>query len=313
MAQRVQDSCHDIKSSLDGTPLRYRVLGSGKKVFWLANGVGTDFFMWFPVLQAMLAQDPNLFNKCTLVISNYRGLFAELEQADPVKISIEHCITDILDVLTAMQISALDGLIGWSTGAQIGYNLSILHPHRVRRLFLLCPSAGHTLHYSLQPCIPWPRPLRLAMSSAMTSIIAQLKVALYTEVFDVLKAFVFSPAFPAACECLALFGGFPPIQPVYFGEYTRDLFQTRHHIRTLLDLILAVDAEPLTGRVTAELAAGSVIVSGQTDFITGAYLSDYIEEKMPGCRRVRFSMGSHFVLIEWPELLGKEIAMFVNA
>lgn len=44
----IPNTFHEVTSSLDQILLRYRRLGHGKKVLWLANGVGTDLFMSVP-------------------------------------------------------------------------------------------------------------------------------------------------------------------------------------------------------------------------------------------------------------------------
>ena len=61
-----------ISNSTDNVKLCFRLLGTGKKKILLANGVGTGLFMWLPSLQAMLVNDPEIFNKCTLSVSSYR-------------------------------------------------------------------------------------------------------------------------------------------------------------------------------------------------------------------------------------------------
>jgi hypothetical protein len=57
------------------TALRYRRLGKGSNYLLLANGVGTDFFMWLPWLRCMVSLDPRFFDKNTLIVQSYRGLF----------------------------------------------------------------------------------------------------------------------------------------------------------------------------------------------------------------------------------------------
>lgn len=311
----IQSAKKVINSSKDGVQIHYRLLGKGKRLIYLANGVGTDLFMWFPCLKSMYELDTSIFDKCTFVVSNYRGLFAksDTEHFQHVEITINNCIGDILDIMRDMGIECFDGLIGWSTGAQVGYNLSIQHPNQVNSLFLLGPSAGNTLQYILQPYKPLPVTIRPYVARAMIGLIDFLKSILHTKVYDYLKLFNDSYSFHLCLIALAFFGGFPPIQPVYFHEYMRDQFQSRYQIRALFDLILSLNAPPLSsGAISPAVAAKSVLISGYPDFLTGSYLSDEIASGLPGCRQVRFTMGSHFVLLEWPHIIGKELALFLN-
>ena len=48
----------------------------------------------------------------------------------------------------------------------------------------------------------------------------------------------------------------------------------------------------------------TVIVSGLPDFLTGVYHSTELA-RLAGVKNNCFSMGSHFVLIEWPSLVAK--------
>jgi len=57
------------------TTLRYRRVGKGSNYILLANGVGTDFFMWLPWLRCTIKIDPCFFDKNTLIVQSYRGLF----------------------------------------------------------------------------------------------------------------------------------------------------------------------------------------------------------------------------------------------
>ena len=131
-----------------------------------------------------------------------------------------------------------------------------------------------------------------------------------------LQAVTYSSFFRIVLECLAFFGGFPPEQPTFFHEYMRDVFRYRAHTRGLLNLILSLDAaEPvlLSGSTPPTVPPPkTMIVDCYFDFITGVYLGERLAKKMPHSRRVTFSMGSHFLLLEWPDLLAKEIVSFIS-
>lgn len=96
--------------------LTYRVLGKGKRVFLLSNGVGTGLFMWCLVFIYILEYfDPELFSeKITLILPSHRGLYnkrhEELDDDNKKKnkhnidhqhleVKLDLCASDIFDVL----------------------------------------------------------------------------------------------------------------------------------------------------------------------------------------------------------------------
>jgi pimeloyl-ACP methyl ester carboxylesterase len=108
---------------------------------------------------------------------------------------------------------------------------------------------------------------------------------------------------------MAFLGGFPPDQPVYFYEYMKDVFATRSQTRALFDLILSLDEE--LPEASLHLPHYTVLVSGAPDFMTGVYHSKKLAKSMKNNKHVNFTMGSHFLLLEWPEIVAKEILLFI--
>lgn len=314
--QGIPVSYHKVRSSLTThLDLQYQRIGHGKKVFLLANGVGTDFFMWYGVLYHLLRLHEKLFSEeITLLVPTYRGLFVptdELFATKEIPITIEHCMQDIRDILQDAKLpKGVEGMIGWSTGAQIALNFALASPHLVQSLFLLNPSTGETLHTALQPFFPLPKVFGRVISKVMVGSITYLKTLIPTNVWDFLRKVTFSYGFHYLfLTPLAFWNGFPPDQPVYFHEYMKDAFHNRTHTRGLLDLILSLDeASP---KEVMTVSQPSVIVSGTPDFLTGVYYSNALSRSLPNNRHVNFRMGSHFILLEWPDLLAAELLDFL--
>jgi pimeloyl-ACP methyl ester carboxylesterase len=76
-------------------------------------------------------------------------------------------------------------------------------------------------------------------------------------------------------------------------------------------LIVALDAPCPPGALT--LPHRATIISGLPDIMTGVYHSTRLAKGMPNSKHVMFTMGSHFVLIEWPDLVAKEILELINS
>lgn len=139
----------------------------------------------------------------------------------------------------------------------------------------------------------------------MHRLINFLKPLVYTRVWDILKTIALSVFFRIFLEILAFFGGFPPEQPVYFHEYMKDAFGSRAHTYGLLNLILALDEElqPLF----ENLDNRTLICSGYPDFLTGVYIGYELSKHLKNSKHVVFRMGSHFLILEWPGIVAKEI------
>lgn len=158
--------------------------------------------------------------------------------------------------------------------------------------------------------MPLPAFCGKIISRTIVSIINFLQPLVLTNVWLHLKSVSYSILFRFILEALAFFGGFPPEQPAYFHEYMRDVFAYRSQTIGLLNLILSLDAAPMKG--AESLSHPSVIVSSYFDFVTGVYLSVELSKKMKNAKHVVFSMGSHFLLLEWPEMVAREIVEFIK-
>lgn len=296
-----------FKSKADGVNLKYRRLGKGSKVILLVNGVGTDLFMWFPTLKFLKQRLPSFFDEFTIVAYSYRGLFGSLgdDPNNDVAITIDKVAEDIQELKAHGKFESFHLMMGWSMGAQSTITCCAKYPDTAHRLFLLNPSAGLTLHGALQPFIPMPAIVGQTLSSGIKSGIRLLRPLCSQPIWDFLAQVAFSTPFRMALETSSFLGGFPPEQGVYFHEYMRDVFKSRHQTRGLLDLLVALDDPCPPTALT--LPHPAVIVSGVPDFMTGVYVSTMLERGMKNSRHVKFNMASHFLLIEWPELLADEI------
>ena len=296
--------------SQDSVEISYQKIGSGEKIVLLLNGVGTGTFMWLPIYQSMYLQNSNIFNEITIIIPSYRGLFGNniinSNEKSEVIITIPHCIEDINDLLNHLKIKQFNTIIGWSTGAQITLNLLLKYPHITKYNILLNPSLGYTLHYSLQPFFPFPKFIRNQLSLIIHNIVKFLKPLIFTYVWDILQKIAFSIIFRFFLEFHSFINGYPPEQGVYFHQYMIDTFNNRQHTLGLLNLIISLDYPSITNQFHI-IKQPTTIISGYTDFITGIYFSYNLEKQLKYNRHVIFTMGSHWLLLEWPTIVATEI------
>jgi pimeloyl-ACP methyl ester carboxylesterase len=229
-------------------------------------------------------------------------------------------------------VKQLYSFIGWSTGAIVGLACSTLHPHITSALFLFNTSLGLTLHGMFQLIHPLPRWIQRYVSEAIHGLIDFLRPVIDTPAWDTLKALSSSKALRVMFELISFLGGFPPEQALFFKEYAKDIFFSRSHTHALMDLIAMTD-EPLPEENLEQALKGvqsCVLISGFFDFMTGVYcthelhriLSKHDAERSGGkaaggtkkqrSKHVMFTMGSHFILLEWPEVVAKELLDHLN-
>lgn len=330
---------HTIVSSQDNAPLHIRILGQigeKKRYILLANGVGTDLFMWLPILEACLNKDSSFFEAFTFIVPSYRGLFSHIhnEEEDKttnVKVTMDLCMEDTLQVMAHFHIPSYEAIMGWSTGAQLAITLCARHPNAANRLILLNPSTGHTLHTALQPLIPLPSSMGNLIAKALVFTLGSLIPLCNTPLWKHLKVIAEGPVFRVMLEVLAFMGGFPPYQPIFFHQYMFDAFSCRAHTKALLNLIISLDAacppQALTLSHDTLIISGvkkkksqfhfsfvnyTVSLLGLMDFMTGVYHSTKLASGFKNSKHVMFTMGSHFLLIEWPEIIANEIVIFLR-
>ena len=207
-----------FKSKRDNTIIKYRKLGNGSKVVLLANGVGTDFFMWLPTLANMLQQYPSLFREITLIAPSYRGLFGSNKEnsGDEVDISIANIVEDIQEIMQHCSVLRFHAIIGWSLGAQTAITCCSTYPATAERLFLLNPSCGLTLHGAFQPIIPLPKYLGDRLSSILKTALKLVRPLTFNEsLWNRMRTIAFSTLLRIVLEMSSFCGGFPPEQVLH--------------------------------------------------------------------------------------------------
>lgn len=312
LVENISVTEHSFRSKKDDVLIKYRRLGSGKKLVLLLNGVGTDFFMWLPILKCLITIKSNLFDDITIIVPSYRGLFGcnSINIADEVDITTLNCIDDIKQLMAHSKTLRFHTIMGWSLGAQTALTCCALHEDICERLFLLNPSTGQTLHTTLQAFYPLPTFIGKQCSYLIRNGVLLLKPLINTYIWVILKDFVESSHFYYILEISAFLGGYPPEQPPYFHEYMRDVFANRNHTIGLLDLILSLDTESPPEALA--LPIKTTIISGLPDIMTGVYHSITLAKQMQNSKHIMFSMGSHFLLLEWPDLVAREIIEIIQ-
>lgn len=171
------------------------------------------------------------------------------------------------------------------------------------------PAIGNTVKKAFQPFVPLPALMQKILGKAAISLLSSLKTIIKYDAWFTLQKISDSLLLRLFLEVFSFLGGFPPEQAPYFQQYMRDAFSSQYHTRGLLDLIISLDA-PCSPEALS-LTCPTIVLSGLPDFMTGIYNSYELLKTMPQAKLVVFTMASHFLLLEWPDLVAKELVQFI--
>ena len=284
------DDCRSV-TSFDGTRIAYRVRGAGGPTVVLSNGIGCD-----RVLFRYLARD--LASGFRVIAWDYRGHGDSDPPADRECVSMADCALDLRAVLDDSETDRAV-LVGYSMGAQLGFECYAHFPARVAALACVCGTFQHTvrtLRY-VGPLVETALPLlrRAARDSP------RLVRAIWRSAF-------LSPLAVPVADRLELFDA---------GRVDRSDFRRfRDHFA---DMDLALFAE-MAGRmnehsaasVLADVAVPTLIVSGGRDPFTPPDLGRRMAATIPDSEWELIPDATHAALLEQPERVNACVAEFIE-
>jgi pimeloyl-ACP methyl ester carboxylesterase len=284
--QRVQSS--------DGVPIAYESVGSGKRTLILCNGLGGRLYAWEPLVEA-------LASRYRIITWDYRGLFDSGMPERLHHLEVGFHVEDLRAVLDAEGIERAT-LFGWSMGVQVALEFAVLYPERVDRLVLINGTHGHALATAFQPFfrMPWlPKYLHEALEFVQRSPRTQMRLRRFLTSRLVIDVFGGS---------LGLLRGRMKLREV-FAQYQHDVFGGSFN--GFLRIFQELDAHSVYHHLR-EINHPTLLVSGLLDFLTPAYQTREMRRKMPNASHLSFWLGTHFVLLEYPEQVLQAVERFLD-
>lgn len=279
---------HDIHS-FDGTRLEVQTFGRGDLTMVIANGLGGTLLAWAPLLRA-------LEQRVRFVSWDYRGLYRSGRPALPAHLRVSHHVADLAAVMDATGVDHAV-LAGWSMGVQVCVQAAVDMPERVRGLVLVNGTYGRifdtAFHHGIwrhvlpvlsrvgQRCAPALPPLVNLVTHQPWFLPLMTRLRLIDERLD---REVF----------LEIARGFRDLD---FRIYLRILEHVHEH-----------DGEPLLGRIRAPL----LLVCGQRDAMTPASVRHVFEEHVRHAEVFLVPNGTHYSLIEYPEMVCERVSEFLD-
>ncbi len=283
-------------AAADGTDLcAYDVDGPGEP-FCLANGLGGNLDAWRHVVDHFRPQH-------RIISWDYRGLYGSGKPVPPQRVAITDQVDDMLRVMDALGVER-PVVFGWSMGVQVALELYRRAPDRCRALVLVGGAAGVPLDTAfgalsgrlgiqslggfLRPLLsqlhalePWFGPVQ-ARLAVLAPFAAWLK---HTGLFS-----------PQVDEALLreLAGGFLRLDYDVYLATMKALAE--HDARDMLETI----------------AVPTLVIVGDRDVMTPPAVSESMASTIPGAELLTVRGGTHYLPIEYPELLNLRVAKFLR-
>ena len=136
------DTPHRFVPAADGTPIAYRVRGSGPPLV-LANGVTTSDFFWKYVLRRWT-------RRWSVITWDYKGHGRSGPARDPSHTTIPALVDDLGRVLDALDVKRAP-IVGFSMGSQVALESVRAFPGRMSAAVSLLGPAGRLFDTALPP------------------------------------------------------------------------------------------------------------------------------------------------------------------
>jgi pimeloyl-ACP methyl ester carboxylesterase len=275
--------------------ITYYSLGGGTdRVIVLANGLGGRFYVWEPLVEKVRAE-------YRIITWDYRGLFESGAPSRIRRLAIPNHAEDIVRILDNEGIPRAS-IIGWSMGVQVALEFASIYPERLDRLILINGTHGHALETGFQPMvrIPW-------LSGYLHEVIEFVRRR--PVLIEWLSRLMLTRSVVGPVGSIySWLRGNDKIKYALF-QYLEDVFGT--DFTNYMRLFQELDAHS-TYHHLREIPHPTLVIWGSLDYLTPAYQSREMVRKMPNARALNFLLGTHFVLLEYPEEVTAEIATFLD-
>ncbi|NOY92725.1 MAG: alpha/beta hydrolase [Deltaproteobacteria bacterium] len=274
--------------SFDGTCLSRHRLGQGPSIL-LCNGLGGSYKAW-------AHQIDYLADRYTFHSWDYRGLYASAPPADPDALRVEDHARDAIAVLDATEQDRVV-LAGWSMGVAVALEVFRQAPERVAGLVLMNGVAGGLFAGVLgRPALAelLPRALRtLSLAPGITEALTRRIVRM--------------PETVQWAKRLGLAAG--TLDEGVFGELAASFADLDMQIYLrILERLGEYDARPFL----SEVDVPTLVVAGERDRFTPRRAMREMAEAIPGAEMMVVPGGTHYVAVEYPELVNLRLEKFLR-
>ena len=270
--------------SFDGTEIAYYVGGAGPVVLF-GNGIGLGWRTWSHQMEYLLP-------RFRVISWDYRGLYASMPARDRGAMTVGDHARDALAILEAEGIDRVT-FVGRATGVQVGLELFRDVPERIAALVLVSGVAGGPFRWVAR-----------ARHRALGHVLGALRrVPSFGESWTTRVA-----AWPETVGWAKRFGLVAsPLDDELLRELVR-AFATSD-LDVLLRLVEEASAHDAHD-VLRTVDVPTLVISGDRDPLAPRRAAERIVRDVPGAELMIVPGGTHYVMMEFPELVNLRLEKF---
>lgn len=279
---------YDVVSA-DGTRLRAWTNDADGPTVLLCNGLGTNAHAW----PALLRPDCGI----RVVSWHHRGTSGSDRPASG-RVDMDSMIEDALAVMDDAGLASAP-VAGWSIGVTAAFVLAERHPERVQGLFAVAGVPGNTYGTMLAPF-------------RIPSLVARHTMITLSRLGYVTNRFVapLSTKLPWTTWTAKAVQATGFIHPRADTEHVRLLLREFASNEPGWFAHLALNTADHARVSLSAVRVPTVFIAGSWDILTGAGDMRSAAARIDGARFVELP-GSHFLMIEYPDLIHAELLAFV--
>jgi pimeloyl-ACP methyl ester carboxylesterase len=274
--------------SFDNTEIYVTSTGHGMPII-LSDGIGCDGFIWRYL-------KPFLKNRYRVIHWHYRGHGLTKSHHD-ASVDIASLRRDLLAVMDALKLDqAL--LLGHSMGSQLILDFAIHHAERVSGLVPLCGGYGRpleTFHDRNKAARIFPMIRDLILK------FPRLSQTFWSPILRSSLAYFVATTFEVNGKL---------VQKADFEPYFQHL--STMDVRVFIRILDSLAAHTVEDRLS-EIRVPTLIIAGEKDTFTPAWLSHRMEMLIPKAELLLVPGGTHTVPIEIPELVQLRLDKFLHS
>ena len=279
--------------SFDGTRIGYQVAGTGKRAFVLCNGLGGSLIAWSPIYKR--------FGKDFKFITwDYRGVFTSDAPENKATLAIPYNVKDLEIILKKEGVTK--GLVGgWSMGVQVALEFYRHRPRFFKGLFLINGTCGYPLRTAFNS------PLTRYLVPVVNSVLKRVLPRVQSRLAPVAHKVISTEEFIKLIIRLGMIHR--NFNTKIFRQIAADIINTdlgMYH--EVLDHLCVHDATD----VMPTIRVPSLLVAGTRDIMTPAHAMEKMANCIPGAEFLAISEGSHYSLLEFPDLINERLELFLK-
>lgn len=279
--------------SFDDTEIGYQVVGEGKDVIFLFNGLGGNITAWMPLVNAFA-------HKYKFITWDYRGLFKSKAPQDIKNLRIEDHVRDC-EVLIEKEKVKSAMVIGWSMGVQVALEFYRNHASFYKGMVLLNGTYGFPFNTALNsPILKYILPTVNDLAKKITPKLQPAITPIAHRVMDT-KSFV---------DIVVKLG-------LVHANIDRDVFKEVGRDMVACDLLMYHEilthlSEHDASDVLPAIKVPVLIFGGGEDKLTPVQTSEKMAHLIPGAELLIIPNGTHYSILEFPDLINLRVKQFLE-